>query len=300
MADNPQQINVVHAWLDSAGFWFRDSLGSLVSAYGLSDSGRWHRWPLCAPSSSSGFPIIAAPLVRPFGFHVTDYSSHDDALDEFYGVVDCGSQEASFESAHLELSKALGSGGATVSVTGAPEVNWVTGPSAVRLSTTEFPAGTHPGHGALVEVWTGWRPQLSVIHCDAIMNWQAAIALVDDVATTFAPPDVTFDWPTEFPSPPTGIGVLALDGSLAIVSDDGLVIISRARLRHVGYTLIHPARSSGSEEVAVHYEADGFHGPVARKYVLTSSYQNGAYRDFAQDLARCASLPLAAHEFVND
>jgi hypothetical protein len=292
--------NKILAWIDAAGFPFRETLGALVDAHGLADNRDWHDWPLCAPATATGSPLLTQ-LVRPFGFHVTDYSARADWLDQFHGAVDAGSPAASFAFAREALFAVLGPGAPSLAPSGAEQIDWAAGAWAVNLSGLhETSPGAPPWtRCALVQIHTGWRPQLPARVLAALGAFRAHAGISLTPHTAFAPPDIAFDLPPER-APPPGVGVLDRGGDFICVDETGAVWIPRAALCHVRHTLIHPARAGGSEEVAVHYVTEGFHGPVARNCSLASGYAEGAHGETAAALAALLDLPLQSEEYAND
>ena len=268
----------------------------LVGTHGLNDSADWHDWPLCAPPGAFA-DALATALIRPFGFHVTDYSSPDDALDEVYGVVDCGSPDASFACAHGALTAMLGPG----TDRGAEGTDWADGRAAVRLS--QAPRGSKPcwANTALVEVFTGWRRQVSEDHREALSQWQPVDAIAVSASATFAPPDIVYDWPdAQAPGLAPGAGLIRAGQVLVIVAEDGLIMIPRAVLTEVCHSVIHPARAGGFEDVTLHYRSAGFHGTVLRACVLANGYAAGGHAAVAAAFASHFGLPLRTEESVND
>ncbi len=288
--------NRIHDWLDSAGFSFRAPLGALVDTHGLNDSADWHDWPMCAPPGGFAEPLSTA-LVRPFGFHVTDYSSPEDVLDEVYGVVDCGSPDVSFVCARNALVAALGPG----TDRGAAGIDWADGRAAVRLSRAR--PGSKPcwANTALVEVYTGWRRQLTDEQCEALSQWQPEDAVASSAAATFAPPDIVYEWPdAQAPRLAPGAGQIGAGQVLVIVAEDGLIMIPRAALTEVCHSVMHPARAGGFEDVTLHYRATGFYGTVLRTCGLANGYAAGGHAPVAAAFAHRFGLPLRTEESAND
>jgi hypothetical protein len=297
----PRESTLIKAWLDGVGIPFRESLGDLVAAFGLRNDAQRHQWPVCELLTRSGKPLLTE-IIKPFGFHVTDYTSPRDVLDYFYAQIDCGTPKRSFQHAQDALVRALGAGTRTEEFVhtwsaGGDSVTLEAWPNADRSRTT---SGKPYENWAQVEIHLDVRWPVAPSEVIDLQSWTALEDMTFGLNTCFAPPDIRRSWDAHVYGQRSGFGMCGTSKSFAGFDADGAVIISRSDLRQVSYELAHPFRAGGFEAIGLHYETTGFSGPVARELKFSSAYENGAQRSSAERLAQAFGLVFEASEYLND